>query len=180
MLKNFLQIARRSFVKNRLTSCINVIGLTTGICGAMLIGLYVFDEFNYDQHFTFKDRIYRLSTTYRNNGKVSRSALTDAGIAEKLIQEFPEVQTATRLLPTDEAFLFLNETAFKEGLLYTDSAFMKVFDLNMLLGGKDKCLKTPSSVIISESTALKLFGDNWKAKEILGKTLSIDNKSNSR
>jgi putative ABC transport system permease protein len=176
MLKNYLKIARRSLVKNRLTSLINIIGLATGMCGTLLIGLYVFDEFKYDQHFRFKDRIYRLSTTYHHEGSVSRSALTDAGIAGRLIQEFPEVQTVTRLMPPDEAFLFSDETAFKEDIIYTDSAFTNVFAPDMLLGSKDRCLKTASSVIISESTALKLFGDTWKQEGIVGKILSIDNK----
>lgn len=176
MIKNYLKIAWRFLLKSRLTTLINIAGLVVGLSGSLLIGLFILDELKYDQHYRNKDRIYRLTSTYRKGGTVFRSAQTNGNIAPSLVQEFPEVQRATRLLPEDEAFLFFKETAFKEKIIYTDSSFAKVFDLDLLLGNRDKCLIRPSSILLSETTALILFGNNWRQKKILGETLSLDGR----
>jgi len=175
MIKNYLKIASRNLLKHRVTTLINIICLVVGIAGTLLIGLFVLDEFDYDQHFAFKDRIYRLTSTYKTNGNVYHSAQTPGNVAPGLLQ-FPEVENATRILPADEGFIFSGETAFKEKIIYTDSAFISVFDLNFLMGDKQRCLKTPSSIIINETTAIKLFGAGWRQIDILGKTLNVDGK----
>lgn len=176
MLRNYLTIAWRSLLKNRLTTFINIGGLVIGIGGSLLIGLFVLDELSYDQHFDNSERIYRATTTHVKEGIVYHSAQTNGGIAADLLQQFPEIQHATRLLPEDEVFLFTKETAFKEKIIYTDSSFLNVFDIHLRSGNRHNCLSTPSSIIISETTALKLFGNNWSEQSILGETLAIDGR----
>lgn len=176
MIRNYLQIAWRSLLKNRLTTLVNIGGLILGLSGALLIGLFILDELAYDQHYRNKDRLYRLISTFEKDGTIYQSAQTNGNIASRLVLGFPEVQHATRLMPSDEAFLFSKETAFKEAIIYTDSFFIKVFDIPLLLGDKDKCLIRPSSLLISETTAIKLFGNNWKQKTILGETLAVDGR----
>jgi len=176
MIKNYLKIALRHLLKNRLITLANITGLVVGMAGALLIGLFVLNELEYDQHFEFKDRIYRLTSTYENNGNVYHSAQTPANIAPALLQQFPEVENATRLLPADEGFIFSGDAAFKEKIIYTDSAFTNVFDLSLLLGNKQSCLENPSSIIINETTAAKLFGAGWRQADIIGKTLAVDGK----
>lgn len=174
MLRNYLKIAWRSLWKSRLVTLINISGLAIGIGGCLFIGLFILDELKYDQHFRFKDRIYRLISTHENKGTSYQSAQTNGDIAANFIRQFPEVENSTRLLPADEGFIFSNESAFKEKIVYTDSAFTEIFDLILLLGDKDKCLVNPSSIIISRTTAVKLFGDDWRQKGIIGETLSVD------
>lgn len=174
MIKNYLIIAWRSLIKSRSIAIINISGLVIGISGSLFIGLFILDELEYDQHFKFKDRIYRLTSTFLNQGTVLHSAQTTANIASTLNQQFPEIQKATRILPADEGFIFSNETALKEKILYTDSSFTTLFDLTILLGNKDKCLANPSSIIISKRMAIKLFGEDWIQKKVLGELLLID------
>lgn len=176
MIKNYLKIASRYLLRNRLISMINITGLVVGIAGSLLIGLFVLDELEYDQHFAFKDRIYRLTSTYENNGTVYHSAQTLGNIASNFQQQFPEVQNVTRILPADEGFIFSNEIPFKEKIIYTDPAFINVFDLALLLGDKQSCLTKPSSIIINKTTAIKLFGEDWRQAEIIGETLDVDGK----
>jgi len=176
MLKNYLTIAWRSLLKNRLTALINICGLALGLGGSLIIGLFILDELAYDQHFANSNRIYRLTTTYVKEGTTYHSAQTKGHIGSNLTQQFPEVQHATRLSPEDEAFLFSGETAFKEKIIYTDASFLSVFELDLLQGNRKNCLANPSSIIISKATALKLFGKNWSQKSILGETLSIDGR----
>jgi putative ABC transport system permease protein len=176
MIKNYLKIALRYLLRNRIISLINITGLVVGIAGSLLIGLFVLDELEYDQHFAFKDRIYRLISTYENNGTVYNSAQTPGNLALNLLQQFPEVQNVTRILPADEGFIFSGEAAFKEKIIYADSAVTNLFDLIFLLGNGQRCLANPSSVIISETTAIKLFGEGWRQAKIIGESLNVDGK----
>lgn len=176
MIKNYLKIGCRYLLRNGIISLINITSLVVGVAGSLLIGLFVLDELEYDQHFAFKDRIYRLTSTYENNGTVYHSAKTPGNIALNFLHQFPEIENATRILPADDGFLFSNETAFKEKIIYTDSAFTNIFDLTLLLGDKKRCLTNPSSIIINEAIAIKLFGEGWRQAEIIGETLAVDGK----
>ena len=175
MIRNYLKIAWRSLLKSKSATIINISGLAIGISGCLFIGIFILDELKYDEHFRFKDRIYRLISTHEKKGVSYQSAQTNGNIASNFITQFPEVQKATRLLPADEGFIFSKESAFKEKIIYTDSAFTSVFGLTLVLGDKDKCLTNPSSVIISKATAVKLFGDNWH-ENVIGQTLSVDGR----
>ena len=173
MIKNYLTIAWRSLLKNRYVTLINISGLIIGISGALFVGIFILDELKYDRHFKFSDRMYRLTSTFTNQGTVLHSAQTTANIAP-LMKQFPEVESTARILPGDEGFIFLNEVALKEKIFYTDSSFAKLFDLTLLSGNKNKCLASPSSVLISRQMAIKLFGEDWIQKKVIGERLSID------
>lgn len=174
--KNYVKIAFRNFAKHKLTTFINITSLVIGLTSSILIGLFVINEASYDQHFRFKDRIYRITSAYTGEGYSHTSAQTISEIAPVLLQEFPEIQAATRCLPVAEGFLFLNEQGFKEDIIYVDSLFTQVFDLTLLIGNKTKCLTDPSSLLLSESMAAKLFGPEWQRSTVLGETISIDGR----
>jgi putative ABC transport system permease protein len=176
MIKNHLKISWRHLLKNKLISLINVTGLVVGISGSLLIGLFILDELKYDQHFSNREWLYRVTSTYENNGVRYYSAQTNGNVASVLGSNYPEIRYVTRLLSADEGFLFSQATAFKENIIYTDSAFLKVFDLPILSGNKEKCLTNPASIIISETMATKLFGENWPQKSIGGETLLLDGR----
>lgn len=176
MINSYVKVAGRSLLKRTATNVVNICGLAVAICGALFIGVFVLDELQYDQHFPNKDRIYRLTTSYESNGIIHHSAQTRAGIAPLVRAQQPAIENITRLMATDEVFLSAGQRAFKENIIYTDSSFLSVFALNILAGAKGECLKLPSSIIISESRAAKLFGPNWSRAEVLGTTLLVDNK----
>nr|WKN40231.1 ABC transporter permease [Tunicatimonas sp. TK19036] len=174
--QNYLKVGFRTLAKHKRTTFINITSLVIGLASSILIGLFVIDETAYDQHFTCKDRLYRLTSNYTGEGYRYTSAQTTSEIAPALLQELPEVQAATRLLPVAEGFIFLNEKGFKEDIIYVDSLFSQVFDLTLLAGNESKCLTNSSSVLLSESMASKLFGPEWKRKEIIGETISVDGR----
>lgn len=176
MIKNYLKSAWRSILRNRLSASINIFGLVAGLSGALVIGLYIVDELDYDQHFKNKDNIYRVISSFDKDSKTYVSAQSDAAIGPLLVQQFPEIQYSTRLMTKDEAFLFKGKTAFKEGIIYTDSGLLRVFNLDLLSGNKATCLINPSSVLISSNTAAKLFGNDWREKNVLGNLLYVDGR----
>jgi len=176
MIDNYLKIALRSLLKNRLTSIINIFGLVTGLTGSIFIGLYIIDELQYDRHYRLKDRMFRLTTSFDVRGTKYHSATTSGNVGSVLAQKFPEVESIARLLAKDEVFLFSEKRAFKEEIIYTDAGFSRVFSPAILLGNKEQCLANPSSIIISKGIARKMFGENWRTNIILGKPLLIDGR----
>jgi putative ABC transport system permease protein len=176
MIKNYFKVALRTLLKNRLTTSLNILGLVVGLGSALTIELFVMDEFSYDRHFNNFEQICRVVSTSHLNGTISRSALSEGNLSRMLVDNFPAVKHATRLLKGDEAFLFSNENAVKESIVYTDSAFLNVFDFELVVGNAKECLAHPSSLLLSEATAEKIFGMDWRQREIQGKTLLLDGK----
>lgn len=173
--KNCIKIAFRTLLKNRLTTFVNLFGLTIGLTGCLLVGLFVLDEFSYDRHYKNTDRLYRITSTYTKNGNSYNSAQT-YGNAASVIAGLPEFREVARITPEDEGFLFFGETALKVTILYADPAFIDVFGLDLLAGNPRLCLSNPSSALISESSAIRLFGAYWGRIPILGKTIEIDGR----
>ena len=174
MLGHYFKIALRALLNRKFSTTMSVLCLSAGMAGSLLIGLYIFDELQFDQYHTRKDSIFRVTSRYDHGGSEYRSAQTEGNIAYVLTDRFPGVERATRLSPKDEVFLFLDKNAFKEGIVYTDSYFTEVFTVDFLLGDKSSCLDNPASIIIGATTARKLFGANWNQKSIIGETLFLD------
>jgi len=98
MFKNYVKIALRAMLKNKVFTFLNVMGLTLGIVAALVIFLYVQDEFTYDQHHSNADHIYRLSVTYhlpKNAGQETWAPISNP-VAQYVVKDYPEVEKAVR------------------------------------------------------------------------------------
>src|SRR5437868_8447952 len=98
MLKTYIKLAFRSLVKNKTFTLINIFGLAIGLTCCMLISMYLYKEFGYDKHQKLGDRLYQLGTVSIQEGKESRYGTTPAPMAPTMKQEFPEIESTTRLL----------------------------------------------------------------------------------
>ncbi|WP_221394003.1 ABC transporter permease [Dyadobacter sp. NIV53] len=161
MLKNYLKIAWRNLIHNKVYSLINMMGLAIGLTTCTLISLYIIDEMSYDKHHSAVDRIYRIA--YETKGEKWVAA---AGpVAGGLKKDFPEVEQVTRLLrmPGIDKFLLKYEQEQKKFYeingYYVDSTFFQIFDYHFKYGDKKTALNQPNSIIISEQVAAKLFGN---------------------
>ena len=98
MIKNYLKIAWRNLMKNKIFSFINIFGLSVGLTCCMLISLYLHNEMNYDRYHANINHLYQLGTTFVKDGKDDRTVNTPAPIAQAMKQEFPEIANSTRLM----------------------------------------------------------------------------------
>ncbi|MEZ4827489.1 MAG: ABC transporter permease [Bacteroidia bacterium] len=96
MWRNYLNIALRNLLRNRVHTLINLTGLSLGISCTLLMVLYVQDEVNYDAHHLKGDRIYRISSDMRMGTKEDLFALTSLAVGERLMAEYPELDTFVR------------------------------------------------------------------------------------
>ncbi len=164
MWKNYLLLAYRNLTRNRAFSLINIFGLAIGLTTCLLIMVYVLDETSYDRQFKNLDRLYRVALGMPSEGW----AAGPAPLAEAMRAELPEVEESARLMKLPEMnSVVLEDRKSKsdkrflesEGY-YVDSTFFRVFSYDFIEGNPTSCLNQPNSMVISESIAQKLFGND--------------------
>lgn len=174
MLRNYFTVAIRQLLKNKTFSLINILGLSTGIACCLLLALFIQDELSYEKHFADHERVYRLYTTFTREGKPESFPRVSPPIAMDLIDEVPEVETATRVVAPPEVEVHLiryNDKVFyeKSGVL-VDSTFLDVFPYELKEGDAATALDGPASMLLSETLAAKIFG----SKSALDETLIVN------
>lgn len=178
MLSNYFTIALRNLSKNRLFSLLNIGGLSTGLAVAMLIGLYVRDEWSFDQFNEKADRIYRVNFDVRFGGKESALAVASAPFGPTLVRDYPAVEAMCRFRQWGFITVKKGNEAIEEGFnTYVDSTFFSIFSMPLVEGDPKTALTEPGTGVISEKIALKYFG---ATTGIVGRTLRINENRDLR
>lgn len=164
MIKNYILAATRNFSRNKLHTLINISGLAIGLMAGMLSIMFVLDELSYDKFHSQQANIFRLNKINKEtNGSQTLTAETSGMMGPTLVQEMPEVINSTRYMAWwDEVVLTYNEkniTIKERGSVFTDSTFFNIFDFNLIRGDKSQVLKRPQTIVLTQSTATALFGN---------------------
>jgi len=174
MLKNYLTTAFRSLQRNKLTAFINVAGLALSMTSALMIFLFVTDEFRYDKHHAKLDRTYRVTRNFLDVNGVPRLHLAAVAppIGPLLKNDFGEIEQMARTLQFG-AVMAIEENGERKKIATENDAYMaepellNIFDIEIVSGNPDKALDRPMSVMLSESSAQKYF----ETTDIIGKHL---------
>ncbi len=167
MLKNYFKIALRSLLKYKTYSYINIIGLSFGIASCLVIFLYVQNELGYDKYNKNYKNIYRVTS--------SKYAMTPVPLASALSNEFPEIVNTTRILKTDKVLIgSRNKNFYEDKVFLADPSMLKIFTFPMIQGNPNNALTEPLTVLLTQQTAHKYFGN----EEAVGKIIRFDNKYN--
>lgn len=168
MFKNYLRVAFRNVRRHKLYTAINILGLTVAITSSLLILLYVYDEFSYDRFHEKADRIVRVVSNAIYQAKEIEYAWAPGNITDILVSEFPGVEDATRLTGVRNIDVARGDKIYNEKhLIYADDRFFHVFTYDFIAGDPATALTEPYSLVLTESSALKYFGD----VDVLGQTL---------
>ena len=160
MLANYLKIALRNIIKFKAYSIINILGLAIGIASSVLIMFFVADELSYDKFNDNAEDIYRFCLKAKINDMNLNLAATPAPLAETLVREFPEVKNAVRLSPSGNMTIRFEDKAFVENnFIWADSTFFDVFTVKIVRGNKKTALAEPHTIVLTETTAKKYFGN---------------------
>src|SRR4030095_6120250 len=170
MLKNYLKIAWRNLVKNKVFSFINILGLTIGITVCMMIFLFIMNEFSFDNFHKQGKNIYRVMRSY-DASKQPAPWLSGPYTAALLNDFRGEIKKAVRVMPSNDLIAFGN-TSFSEKKVYlADPDFFSLFSFPLLRGNASTVLKEPGSVVLTATTAKKYFGSIDNA---MGKVVEMD------
>ncbi|MFC5410981.1 ABC transporter permease [Larkinella bovis] len=171
MLRNYIKIAWRSLLKNRLYSFINIFGLALGMSCSLLIGLWVKDELSYNRFLPHLDEIFFVRTTSVYEGKMETGTLSPGPLAGVLKRDVPEVRYATKVQFPDQILIKVGEKSTKETGFYATKDFFLVFDYPVLAGSPLVAHSRLDQIIITRKVAEKFFG----TVNAVGKRLQFNN-----
>ena len=182
MIKNYLKIALRNLVKQKVYSIINILGLAAGIASCVLIVIFITDEFSYDSFHAKADRIYKVALERIYPSHSTHYALVPHSFGDVMQQDFPEVSTVVKMAgPFNNTGVSYKdgrgeEKFFEENfVMAADSNFFNVFSLKIVEGNPVTALSKASDVVLTEETARRYFG----AEKAIGKTLQLFNQDYS-
>src|SRR5688572_15515537 len=175
MLRTHLKFFIRVFLKDKFFSLLNILGLALGIAVSIILLLILQHDLTYDKHYANHERIYRLGGHLKATGVEFRGARSARELGEVLTAEFPEVQAFTRANNWDHVLVKYDRNGeevayYEEDVVRADSTYFQVFKHEFISGDEKTCLSLLNTVVITESTADRYFGQ----ENPLDKSLLID------
>ena len=160
MFSNLIKHSIRSFKRQRAYIIINVLGLSIGIACSLLIAIFVINEASYDKFNVKKDRIVRLILNGKIGGQELTAAYTSSAMGPTMAKEFPEVEDYLRMTGRGPTIVeYNNQTFTEEHMIEADSSFFNFFSIPVIKGDPKNLLNAPRRVVLSESMAKKIFGN---------------------
>lgn len=167
MLKNYFLVTLRSLLKNSTYSLINISGLSIGIVCTLLILLWVYDEISYDRFIPKADRLYQVWVNAEFDGKINSWNSMPLPTAEAMKTESSLVVNATSTDWGGQHLLTVGEKGINKQGLYAGEEFLSMFEYPMVKGDPRTALSEPYSIVITESTAKAMFGDQDPINQII-------------
>ncbi len=178
MIIHHIKTSYRNLLKKKIYALINILGLSIGIAGVILIGLYVKFETSYDMYFKDSDRIHRVALHRVYPTRTKDWGTSAIKLATVLRENYPQVEEATRLHKLyypNEILVTIRDTEediqnqfYESRFYFADSLFFDVFDHKFIHGDPATALDDAKSVVLTRSTALRYFGTD----EVLGRTIN--------
>ena len=175
MFYNHLKIALRGLKKQKQFALLNFFGLTLGICISGLLLLYILDELSFDKHHKNLDQIYRVIVNVDWDGEKEKWASAPNAVGPVAVDNIAGVKNHVRFLRHNFgqlAFIQIGDKKITESNLYwSDPTLANIFNITFIEKKSDDILHAPNQVVISQSTADKLFA----SENPMGKLVRVDN-----
>lgn len=181
MKKQEIRISLRRLLKERLYTLINVGGLALGMAAALLIFLYLLFETSYDRHNIHHERIYRVGTDLTVEGERMQLAINSVPLGPLMKSQLPEITEFLRIFPVGYFFRniiyrYEDKHFFEDGVFGADSTMFDFFTYRFLEGQPEHALNEPFSLVMTESMAMRYFGD----EAAVGKMVQLDGAGSFR
>ena len=170
MFKNYFRIAFRNLLKNKVSSFINIGGLAVGLATGIVILLVIINEFSYDKFNKNLADTYLLMKNHNLSGDISTGSTMPGPLAASIRNEIPDIKYTTRTSEQNDLVRAGDKTLYTNDI-YTDADFFNIMSFQVIKGNAVNALKQPNSIVITESTAKKIFNTT----DVLGKTILLNN-----
>jgi putative ABC transport system permease protein len=179
MFRSYWKLAWRNLLKDRRFSLLNLLGLSVGLACALLIGLWIADEWGMEKYNPNDNRLYQIMTNNKTSNGLQTGMYTPGILAKALKTEFPEVEDASVVLPAS----WFNDPNTPGGVVtyadkklnatpqYVDSNFFHLFSCPILEGARSRLFADKQGVFLSASLAQTLFGTTHN---LIGKVIHFD------
>jgi len=172
MFKNHLTTAWRNLRGNKVFSLLNILGLAAGMAVALLIGIWVYNEYTYDKFLPGYERLYALKMNAKNNGEINTFGSSSLALVSALRAEIPEIEHVAECDWFWPHGLMVGDTKLYMNGGQIESGFLKMFQYPLVAGQRETAMKDPYSIVLTESTAKALFGNG----NAMGRMVRYDNQ----
>lgn len=176
MYQSYLKIGWRNLIRNKGYSIINIGGLALGMTITLLIGLWIKDEFSFNMYHKNYDTIAKIYRTNDWGDGIESSTSQVAGLGTLLRAEYGSHFKSVAMIRqrVEDRVIAFGENRFTQGGYFMQPEGVDMFSLRMIQGSSKASLNDMSSIILSESLAKKLFGD----QDPLNNIVTMDGASN--
>lgn len=176
MIKKSISTAIRNIARRKSFSILNILGLTIGIISFMIILLFIQHELSFNKHIQNYENKYRVVEIQTEPGVGEQHvAVTMGPLAMALDREYPEITKTVRIMRGPSSTVQYKNKSFNEKYLsFADSTVFDMLSVNLLIGNKQTALSEINSIVLSEKTAKKYFGE---PSEAMNKMLTIFGES---
>jgi putative ABC transport system permease protein len=173
MFRNYFKTAWRNILRSKGYSALNITGLATGMAVTLLIGLWVYHEYSYNKFLPNYQRLYQVKHNADIDGEVLTFNSTSLKLSEVFRSQYPEIEyVAATDWFSPHGLMTGNKKLYNNGGM-VEGDFLKMFQYPLLQGNANTVLKDPFSIVLTESTATALFGN----EDPINKTIRFDNKN---
>ncbi|MEZ4900838.1 MAG: ABC transporter permease [Spirosomataceae bacterium] len=174
MIRHLIVVTFRSFTRNKSSFLINLLSLSAGLVGVLLIMLWINDELQKDKFYANDNLLFQVVNQWKEDDQINTSYFTHGPLAAAIKEEIPEVKAAANVVHWFDKFnISVNEKSFSENGFYVGKEFFDVFGFKLKIGNVKGVFQKPNSVAISEKLAIKYFQNPENA---IGKTIKLENQ----
>lgn len=171
MLGSYFKTSTRSIARNKLFSSINIVGMAISMSVGLILIAFVSDLTSYDKFHEKGDRIYRLGDSYYGlEGHETHLASTSIKAGKRIQETISGIEDLTIIRRGFGGDAHFGENFVPIGAMWVTPSFLNIFTFPMVKGNPATALKEPYSIVLTEKTAKKIFGND----EAVGKTILFD------
>lgn len=171
MLKNYIVVTLRNLRKNITYSFINIAGLSVGIACTMLISLWIFDELSFDTFQPKADRLFQVRVNAHFDGKINSWTSVPQPTYEAMKTEDSNIANTVITDWGGDHLFTVGDNRINKRAYYVGLEFLEMFQFELVKGDASNVLDDPSSIVITESMAKILFGD----QDPINQTIRVNN-----
>ncbi len=172
MFSNYLKVALRNLLNHKIYSAINIVGFAVGLAATILIFLYIRFQTSFDDFQANRENIYRAAFVTKEKDRMGgKSPAFTPPFGPAAAAEIADVRSYVRLSTSRVAYAEIDGESFKlTDIHHADSSFFRFFSFSLLRGNAEQALKNPYSLVLSQSTAARLFG----TRDPIGAMIRLD------
>jgi putative ABC transport system permease protein len=159
MFKNYCRHGWRNLLKNKLSTGINIGGLAIGLATGIIILLWINDEFSFDTFHKNSADIFKVMENRQREGAWTTGDVTQGPLAKKLKEDLPETKYVSRSAFGGQQLVLSGNKSLYQESLYTDPDYFNIFTYPAISGDPVAALREPGNVVLTESAAASIFGD---------------------
>lgn len=175
MIRNYIRIAWRNITRSRFYALVNIIGLSAGIAFTMIIGAFIWGEYQVNSQLKNTDRQYIIQSDWKDGSQGFGLAIFGP-LAKELKENYPNLVANYYRFDGVTSSVTKGDKGFREPISIGDTTILGMYGFTLQHGDAATAFKDPFSVVMTQEKALKYFGRT----DVVGETITIENFSGSK